>query len=128
MIILSTYQSEFQEKLLNSGPFDVRFDQIQTLCHYHCYYRFTPDSMRFFRARITEGPIKIGEFVYLIETSAAGPRTSNGRIKRLIQVSILNPQESEIVETGAAAVKRVWKGLVEQAREIEKAIHNGGQI
>lgn len=124
MITLSTYQ----DNLLNSGPFNVRFDQIQTLCHYHCYYRFTPDSMRFFRARITEQPIKIGEYMYLIETSAAGPRISDGRITRLIQVSIVNPQDSQIVETGTAAVKRVWKGLFRQAIDIERAMVEGGRI
>ena len=126
MIILSEYQSEFQRRLLDAGPFDVQFEAIQTLCHYHCYYRFTPDSMRFFRARITEGPVKIGEYVYLIETSAAGPRTSDGRITRLIEVSIVNPQESKIVETGAA-VKKAWKSIMGQAQNIEKAIHNGGR-
>jgi hypothetical protein len=120
--------SPYQENLLALGPFGVRFDDVQTLCSYHFFYRFSESTVRVFRARFPEQPVKIGEYIYLIETSAAGPRISDGRIARLIQVSIVNPQDSQIVETGTAAVKRVWKGIIKQGIDIERAVIEGGQI
>ena len=112
--------SPYQESVLSKGPFDVRFDELQTLCAYHGRYYFDASSIRFFRSRFPEKPIKIGEYLYIIETLAAGPRVSDGRRTRLIQVKITNPQDSQIVETGAA-VKRVWKALVKHATDIERA-------
>lgn len=120
--------SPYQDNLLRLGPFGVKFDDVQTLCNYHHFYRFSESTVRAFRARFPEQPVKIGEYIYVIETSAAGPRISDGRVARLIQVSIVNPKESQIVETGAAAVKRVWKGLIRQAIDIERAMVEGGQI
>ena len=117
----------YQQTLLSKGPFDVRFDELQTLCAYHEYHYFDAGNIRFFRSKFPEQPIKIGSYVYVIETLAAGPRVSDGRQTRLIQVSIVNPKASQIVETGAA-VKRVWKGLVKQAIDIERAAVEGGQI
>lgn len=120
--------SLYQDNLLRLGPFGVKFDDVQTLCNYHHFYRFSASTIRAFRARFPEQPIKIGKYIYVIETSAAGPRISDGRVARLIQVSVVNPGDSQIVETGTAAVKRVWKGLVRQAIDLERAMVEGGQI
>jgi hypothetical protein len=110
----------FQDELLTRGPFGVCFDEITTLCEYHHFHRFSVSTVRFFRARYPERPIKIDGYVYVYETSAAGPRVSDGRVTRIIQVDIASPNSSRVVEEGKAAVKRVWTGLIKQAIALER--------
>lgn len=109
-----------QDTLLSRGPFDVTFRELAILGECTGYYRFTPATVAFFRAKYPQTPVKIGNYAYLIETSGAGPRVEDGRVMRLIQFDITDPRRAVVVEEGAAAVKRVWKGLVKQAITIER--------
>lgn len=109
-----------QETLLLRGPFDVTFRELAILGECLGFYRFEPGSVAFFRAEYPQTPIKINNFAYVIETSAAGPRIADGRVMRLIQFDITDPRRSVVVKEGAAAVKRVWKKLVKQAIAIER--------
>jgi hypothetical protein len=122
----TTEMTSYQNDLLGRSPFGVRFDEVATLCTYHHYYRFSPGTVRVFRARFPQDPIRIDGYIYLIEISAAGPRVSDGRVTRLIQVDIANPTASRIVESGAA-VKRAWKELVKQAIDLERAERERGR-
>lgn len=109
-----------QAQLLARGPFDVTFRELAILGECTGYYRFDPGTVHFFRAKYPQTPIKIDNYAYLIETSAAGPRVGDGRIMRLIQFDIADPRRSIVVEEGAAAVKRVWKRLEQQAIDVER--------
>lgn len=109
-----------QEILLSRGPFDLTFRELAILGECLGFYRFEPGTVAFFRAKYPQTPVKIGNYAYLIETSAAGLRVGDGRIMRLIQFDITDPRRSAVVEEGAATVKRVWKGLVSQAVTIER--------
>jgi hypothetical protein len=109
-----------QDDLLRRAGFDLTFRELAILGECTGYYRFTPGTIAHFRAKYPQTPVKIGNYAYLIETSAAGPRVEDGRVMRLIQFDITDPRRSVIVEEGAAAVKRVWKGLVKQAIAIER--------
>ena len=116
-----------QETLLLRGPFDVTFRELAVLGECLGYYRFEPGSVAFFRAKYPQSPIKIDNYAYVIETSAAGPQVEDGRIMRLIQFDISDPRRSVVVEEGAAAVKRVWKGLIKQAVDTERAERERGR-
>lgn len=109
-----------QENLLERGPFDVTFRELAILGECVGYYRFEPGTVAFFRAEYPEAPIKIGNYAYVIETSAAGPRIADGRVMRLIQFDITDPRQSVIVGEGTRAVKRAWKKLVKQGIDIER--------
>ena len=109
-----------QEKLLARGPFDVTFRELAILGECLGFYRFEPGTVAFFRAKYPQTPIKIDNYAYLIETSAAGSRIEDGRIMRLIQFDIADPRKSVVVEEGTAEVKRVWKELEKQAIDIER--------
>lgn len=117
-----------QENLLARGPFDVTFRELAILGECLGFYRFEPGTVAFFYAEYPQTPIKIDNYAYLIETSAAGPRIGDGRIMRLIQFDIADPRKSVVVEEGTAAVKRVWKRLERQAIDIERAMIKGGRI
>lgn len=109
-----------QDDLLHRAGFDVTFRELAILGECTGYYRFTPATVAHFRAKYPQMPVKIGNYAYVIETSAAGPRVEDGRIMRLIQFDITEPRRSVIVEEGAAAVKRVWEKLVKQAIAVER--------
>ena len=109
-----------QNNLLARGAFDVTFRELALLGECLGFYRFEPGTVAFFRAKYPQTPIKIDNYAYLIETSAAGPRVSDGRIMRLIQFDITDPRKSIVVEEGTAAVKRTWKALEKQAIDIER--------
>lgn len=116
-----------QETLLLRGPFDVTFRELAILGECLGFYRFEPGSVAFFRAKYPQTPVKIDHYAYVIETSGAGPQVADGRIMRLIQFDISDPRRSIVVEEGAAAVKRVWKGLVNQAIAIERGERERGR-
>lgn len=109
-----------QENLLARGPFDVTFRELASLGECLGFYRFDPGTVIFFRARYPQTPIKIDNYAYLIETSAARPRVEDGRVTRLIQFDIADPRRSVVVEEGTAAVKQTWKKLEKQAIDIER--------
>lgn len=109
-----------QDNLLARGPFDVTFRELAILGECLGFYRFEPGTVALFRAKYPQTPIKIDNYAYLIETSAAGPRIADGRVMRLIQFDIADPRRSIVVEKGATAVKRVWKELEKQAIDIER--------
>lgn len=116
-----------QENLLARGPFDVTFRELALLGECLGFYRFEPGTVAFFRAKYPQTPIKIDNYAYLIETSAAGPRIADGRVMRLIQFDIADPRRSIVVEEGAAVVKRVWKKLTKQGIDIERAERERGR-
>lgn len=109
-----------QETLLLRGPFDVTFRELAVLGECLGFHRFDPGSVHFFKAKYPQSPIKIDNYAYVIETSAAGPRVADRRIMRLIQFDITDPRNSVVVEEGTAAVKRMWKALVKQGIDIER--------
>lgn len=115
-----------QENLLARGAFDVTLRELALLGECLGFYRFEPGTVAFFRAEYPQTPIKIDNYAYLIETSAAGPRVADGRVMRLIQFDIADPRRSIVVEVGATAVKRTWKKLEKQAIDIERAMIKGG--
>lgn len=112
-----------QNDLLRRGPFAIQFRELAILGECTGYYRFTPATIKHFRARYPEQPIRIDSCAYVIETS----NTEGSRVTYLIQFDILDPRKSVVIEKGTA-VKRVWKGLFRQALDLEKDMFNKGLI
>lgn len=109
-----------QERLLSGGPF-VALSDIVALNTSAGGYWFSPDTVRFFRSRVVD-LVKLGQVVYLVESSKAGFHASDGRRHRLLALDILDPVPVRVVNEGPGRgpVMKAFKALAAEAVRVER--------
>ena len=111
-----------QERLLTNGP-HVALNDVAALNTSAGGYWFSPDTVRFFKSRVLD-LIKLGQVVYLVESSKAGFHASDGRRHRLLALDIFDPVPVKVINEGPGRgpVMRAFKLIALEAVKAE-----GGQ-